>query len=304
MDIQLARTFLEIVATGSFVGAAHRLKISQAAVSMRIQALEKALGCRLFHRGRGGARLTATGRQFHRYAVMIIRMWDQALLEIALPSGFIGQVRLGGHYSLWRHFLSRWFSWMRRRGNAIALRTEAHGSGTLMQLLGDGMLDIGVLFDPQQRAGFVVERLFEEPLVLVSTTPDSTAPFDRGYMFVDWGPEFHKFHTAQFADLALSGLQSDLGAYAVEHILEDGGSGYFPEPVVRSHLRAGRLHRVKGAPRFATPIYAVYPQGDLEKAVQIALDGLREIAAKEAKKNGGPPIGRLTQFAAGSTGAA
>jgi DNA-binding transcriptional LysR family regulator len=44
-----------------------------------------------------------------------------------------------------------------------------------MELLGDGMLDIGVLFDPEQRSGFVVERLFEEPLVLVSTARDTTA---------------------------------------------------------------------------------------------------------------------------------
>jgi LysR family transcriptional regulator, flagellar master operon regulator len=283
MDVQLARTFLEVVAAGSFVGAAERLGISQAAVSMRVQALENQLGCTLFHRGRTGARLTPAGRHFHRYAATIKKLWDQAILEVTLPKGFIGQVRLGGHYSLWRHFLSRWLSWMRRHGHGIALRTEAHGSRTLMELISDGMLDVGVLFDPEQRTGFIVERLFGEPLVLVSTARESAAPYDDGYMFVDWGPEFQKFHTQTFPNLALSGLQTDLGAFAVEFVLKNGGSGYFPEPVVNPHLQAGRLHRVKRAPRYVTPIFAVYRQGDLGKPVQTALDGLRKISHEESQ---------------------
>ncbi len=281
MDIELCRTFLEIVTSGSFVKAAERLNVSQAAVSMRIRALEGQLDCSLFHRGRSGSRLTAAGRQFHRYAIMIKGMWDRARLEVAVPEGVVGQVRLGGHYSLWRYYLLHWFRWMRRQSVPIALRTEAHGSGTLMQLLSDGMLDIGVLFAPEQRAGFVVERLFAETLVLVSTSAGAGAPPDDGYIFVDWGPEFHKFHAAQFAKRALPVFQTNLGAFAVEQILEGGGSGYFPEPVVRAYLRAGRLHRVKGAPRFVTPIYAVYREGTLDEARQIALDGLRQIARQE-----------------------
>lgn len=284
MDVQLARTFLEVVAGGSFVRAAERLGISQAAVSMRIQALENQLGCTLFQRGRGGAKLTPAGRQFHRCAITMKQAWDQALLEVSLPPGFIGQVRLGGHYSLWRYFLSRWLVWMRRNGDNIALRTEAHGSRAVMALIGDGMLDIGVLFEPEQRAGFVVERLFEEPLVLVSTKNDSAAPYDAGYMFVDWGPEFYKFHMASFPDVALSGFQTDLGAFAVEHMLESGGSGYFPEPVVRPMLQAGRLHRVKSAPRYVTPIYAVYREGELNEALDTALVGLRHITREESER--------------------
>jgi len=284
-DIHLATTFLEVVASGSFGAAAEHLYVSQAAVSMRIQALEAQLGCTLFNRGRGGARLTPAGRKFQRYAVSLKQVWDQALLDVALPNGFAGQVRLGGHYSLWRHFLLRWYSWMRAHGPAIALRTEAHGGEALMLRLRDGMLDVGVLFDPQQLGGFVIERLFEEPLALVATTPDSSGPTDPGYVFVDWGPEFQRFHIRHFPRLALPGLQTDLGAFAVEHILEEGGAGFFPEPVIQPHLRAGRLHRVQGAPRFVTPIYAVYREGQSGEALHIALDGLRAVAAGDGARN-------------------
>jgi len=61
MDIQLARTFLAVAATGSFIGAAERLHITQSTVSARIKTLEQQLGTSLFRRGRGGAELTAPG---------------------------------------------------------------------------------------------------------------------------------------------------------------------------------------------------------------------------------------------------
>jgi DNA-binding transcriptional LysR family regulator len=287
MDIGLISTFLEVVARGSFVAAAERLNVSQAAVSMRIQAMESELGSTLFQRGRGGAKLTPAGRQFQHHAILLKRVWDQARLQIALPTGVTGLVRIGAPYSLWRHFLVRWFAWMRKHGRNIAVRTEAHESNTITQLLSEGMLDIGVVFDPEQRSGFTIERVFEEPLVLVSTSGNSGAPQDKGYIFVDWGPEFRKFHATQFASSSLPRMQTNLGSFAVEQILATGGSGYFPEPVVRPLLRDGRLHRVKGAPRFGTPIYAVYQDGELNEATRIALQGIRLTAKQESATRAG-----------------
>ena len=59
MDIDRARTFLEIVHTGSFLKAADRLHVTQTTVSARIRTLEEELGRRLFDRNRNGATLTA-----------------------------------------------------------------------------------------------------------------------------------------------------------------------------------------------------------------------------------------------------
>ena len=47
MDIELARTFLEIVRTGSFMAAAERLHITQTTVTARMQNLQGQLGCRI-----------------------------------------------------------------------------------------------------------------------------------------------------------------------------------------------------------------------------------------------------------------
>jgi DNA-binding transcriptional LysR family regulator len=74
MDIQLARTFLEIVSTRSFVRAAQRLHVTQTAVSARVKALEDLLGRRLFVRGKSGASLTAAGEQFLRHASTLVQV--------------------------------------------------------------------------------------------------------------------------------------------------------------------------------------------------------------------------------------
>ena len=50
MDIELARTFIEIVSTGSFIRASERLNVAQTTVSARIRSLEQQLGRPLFIR--------------------------------------------------------------------------------------------------------------------------------------------------------------------------------------------------------------------------------------------------------------
>ena len=61
MDIDLTRTFLQIVRTGSLVAAASQLNVTQTAVTARIKTLETQLNCRLFVRSKAGATLTADG---------------------------------------------------------------------------------------------------------------------------------------------------------------------------------------------------------------------------------------------------
>jgi DNA-binding Lrp family transcriptional regulator len=44
MDLDLARTFVAVVETGSFVRAAERVHVTQSTVSMRIKSLEEQRG--------------------------------------------------------------------------------------------------------------------------------------------------------------------------------------------------------------------------------------------------------------------
>jgi DNA-binding transcriptional LysR family regulator len=64
MDIELARTFLAVVETGSFFNAAGKVNVTQSTVSMRIRTLEQQLGQPVFERSKTGVTMTAAGRNF------------------------------------------------------------------------------------------------------------------------------------------------------------------------------------------------------------------------------------------------
>ena len=61
MDIDLLKTFVEVVRTRHFGRAAENLYITQSAVSFRIRQLEQSLGVNLFIRQRNNIQLTAPG---------------------------------------------------------------------------------------------------------------------------------------------------------------------------------------------------------------------------------------------------
>src|SRR5574340_151291 len=149
MDLELARTFLEVVGAGSFVGAGQRLNVTQSTVSMRIRLLEEQLGVRLFVRNKEGATLTAAGAQFQRHAAGLSRVWQQARQDVALPRGFRTTLRIGGEAGLWNRWLHHLVPWMRQNARDIALRCEVGLPEGMTHALMEGLLDVGVLYSPQ-----------------------------------------------------------------------------------------------------------------------------------------------------------
>ncbi|MGE5546926.1 MAG: LysR family transcriptional regulator [Solirubrobacterales bacterium] len=284
MNIDLARTFLEIVETGNFNKAAERLDVTQSTVSMRIKALEDELGRPLFVRSKSGTELTAAGAQFRRYAATLVRVWEQARHEIALPPGYRSVLNVGGQFSLWDRLLVQWIPWMRTALPDVALRAEVGLSDGLMRQLAEGLIDIGVMYSPQARPGMIIEKLLEERLVMVSTRRRAVTDGDQDYVFVDWGPEYRQNHGQAFPDLKTPAVSVGLGALGLQHILSYGGSGYFPMRVVRSYLAAGRLFQVDDAPEFRRPAWLVYTQEESrEEWFTTALEGLRHVASLESE---------------------
>jgi DNA-binding transcriptional LysR family regulator len=279
MDVELARTFLEIVRTRSFVRAAEQLNVSQTAVSARVRTLEEQLGRPLFVRNKNGASLTAAGEQFLRYAPMFVQLWQRARHQVAVPPGRRAVLTIGGELSLWHPWLIEWLHWMRRSAPDIALRIQVDLPDSLTDQVSTGALDVAVMYAPQYRPGSRVELLLEEKLVLVTTNPDARTVDPDGYVYVDWGSDFAHHHELSFPDDNNPGLFVGLGPLALTYILEAGGSGYFRQRVVAPYVAAGRLHLVAGAPSFFYPVYAVCSAQTDDELIELALDGLRSIAS-------------------------
>lgn len=282
MDVTLARTFLAVIETGSFVEAAKRVFVTQSTVSMRIKLLEDQLGKKLFERSKGGARLTPAGSRFEKHAQAIVRIWEHARLEIALPESYSASINIGGPYSLWDGFLLDWVARMRAKAPEIAIRSQTAFSDTLIQRLIDGTLDIGVMYAPQSRPGFQVEKLFEDEMVMVSGEKRRGSKPLANYVFVDWGPEFRADHSLNFPDLSAPALYMELGSLGLKYVLENRGSGYFPRRLVAPYLAEKRLKLIAGAPVFNYPAYAVYPADGSLDSLDLILTNLRHVAARQA----------------------
>jgi DNA-binding transcriptional LysR family regulator len=294
LDITLARTFLEIVAAGSFLRASERLHVTQTAVSARVRTLEELLARKLFVRNKSGASLTPAGEQFVRYAATIVQVWERARHQVAVPPGRRAVLAIGCEIALWDPLLLDWLLWMRRTAPLLALRTEVGVPADLLTRVAEGIVDIAVMYAPQQRPGLRIELLIEEKLVMVSTSKRTKTPNPADYVYVDWGPEFAAQHSLAFPGLSSAGVVAGLGPLGREYLLAAGGSGYFRLAVVRAHLESGRLHRVADAPEFLYPAYAVFADGAESKLITPALKGLKKVAASAGTGAPSPAKGRST----------
>ena len=281
MQVELAKTFLEVVTSGSFVDAAERLHVTQSTVSTRIRALEHELGRPLFIRNKAGAALTPAGAQFQRHAVAIIRLWEQARQDAIVPFGHKALLRIGGEAGIWSRLLYKWVPWMRENARNTALRCELGLSEGLIHNLVEGLLDIGVMYAPQSRPGLAVDMLVQEELVLLEAPTPEGQDWPGDYIYVDWGQEFHRNHRLRFPDRPSPGLFVGLGTLGFEHMLRHGGSGYFPRTLAAPYIASGGVRVIADAPTFTLPIYVVYPADVHADVISPALTGLQAIVRSE-----------------------
>jgi DNA-binding transcriptional LysR family regulator len=279
MNIEHMRAFLEVEATGSFQLASDKLCVTQSTISARIKVLEDRLNRQLFVRRRNGAELTAGDHQFHRHALRVVRSWDRARQEIALPEDLKAIVNLGIQLNHWDRVAAPWLNWMRSNASNIATHISSDYSEPLMLRLRDGLLDLAILYDPQQRPELVIEPFMTEKLVLVSTSPRGVESYRvDGYIFVDWGDSFKTQHSLAYPDAPSPKLSVGLGSVGLGHILKHGGSGYFIDETVKPLISEGRLHRVKNAAIFQRPTYLVYQNSPTDKELlNTAISGLKSI---------------------------
>jgi hypothetical protein len=196
---------------------------------------------------------------------------------------------VGGRFGLWEGLLLEWLPLMRQAAPDIAVRAEIGFEEDLMQGLVEGRIDIGVMYTTQSRPGLIVERLLEERLVLVSTKENGVAQPEESYVYIDWGAEFYAQHGVHFPDYAGAGVVANVGWLGLQHILQSGGSGYFPLRLVAPHLETGGLERRPLAPEFRLPAYAVYPDEPSADVVGLALGVMRQIAAGVSRSAGPTP---------------
>ncbi len=296
MDITLLKTFLEVAATGSFVSASERLFVTQSAVSLRIQRLEDSLGKPMFVRSKAGAELTNAGREFERYALSMIRVWEEARQQVAIPEGFTRSLTIGAQYSLWPRLGFRWVDALRADMPDLNIRAELGMPDRLTRFLIEGIMQVGLLYMPQLRPGLIADKVLEEELVMVATWPDAEMEeVAQHYLFVDWGAEFVGAHALELPDLTNPGLTFSLGAMAAEYLITRKGAAYLPARYIKRYLDSGQLHLVPDAPPFPYPVWAVW-RDDLDNRTYKTANAALERVVALAEADGDAVIEQLQEI--------
>lgn len=293
MDIQLAKTFLEIMSAGSFQEAAKRLHVTQTTVTARVKGLEEALGCRLFTRNRAGASLTQEGERFVEHAKNLVFTWQRARLELSMPLKASSSLVVGVENSLWNPLLVETINQIQSEkrpqvttgfnasvmqelnSEDIVFDARIETEARLIEQLDAGLLDAVVVHKPHYRSSFVVELLMEEKLIHVQSTKCS-----QPNLFVDWGEEFKAQYDAVLPNPRQQGFKTNLGPLALKVMLSQGGNGYFRTRVVQKYLASGELERVSGAPEFSYPVYLLYGEQTATDALRRFIDVLKQQSQK------------------------
>lgn len=277
MHIDQLRTFLEVAETCNFNKASINLNVTQSTVSARIRTLEDRLQKPVFVRNASGVSLTPAGTRLRQHAINIVRLWQRAEDEASLIDHFDHWIGLGTVLSLTSDVFPNWIARLQQNEPRLLIHAYADFSTYLMRQLTDGLIDIAVMYEPRPGPAFMLEELFDDEIILVSTSLPEGRTWREAYVFVDWGSAFRREHDEALPDIHTQ-IHFGLGTLALEHLLRNGGSGYFPRRMIGAHLANGSLRRVVDTPVMKRTAYAVYPDGSADKEiVKLARASLFEV---------------------------
>ncbi|WP_236235825.1 LysR family transcriptional regulator [Pseudomonas faucium] len=166
-DLNDLQAFRAVVEQGSFRKAAEAVRISQPALSRRIDKLEDALGVRLFERTTRKVSLTQAGRGFMPSVERLLDDLDNALLGISeVASTRLGQVTVACVPSAAYYFMPRVIAHYHQQFPRIKVKVLDASAHEVLSAVVDGEADFGLSFMGTQEADVDFEPLVQEHYVL------------------------------------------------------------------------------------------------------------------------------------------
>jgi DNA-binding transcriptional LysR family regulator len=139
-------TFAKAAELSCFTAAARSLRLTQAAVSQRVQALEQALGTSLFQRRGGRVLLTDAGRRLYPYAQRILALHDEARHEITgRKTAVAGDLSVAASSVPGEHLLPAILPAFRDKHPHIQVRVTVTDSQDVMDQVEHGKAHLGLV---------------------------------------------------------------------------------------------------------------------------------------------------------------
>lgn len=166
-DLDDLQAFRAIVENGSFRKAAEAVKITQPALSRRIEKLESALNVRLFDRTTRKVSLTAVGRAFVPEVERVLDQLDNALMSIAdVASSRMEHVTIACVPSAAYYFMPNVISEFHQLYPRIKIMVVDASAHEVSVAVATGEADFGVTFSGNLSPDVTFDLLLEERYVM------------------------------------------------------------------------------------------------------------------------------------------
>lgn len=246
-------TLLWIARLGTFAAAAARLNTTQPAISARVRELESHLGTALFRREGRTMALTPAGRELVRESEPLWARFQGVLMGCSDISGATGIVRIGAGEIAAASCLPGFVAQLGRDLPHVSLEVDIALTVDLIQQLASGHADIafaaGRIAHPMLRTAPIgsIDLLWLTRPATVAAMDSTQTPI---WSLSNLSPLYRIMKEA-IAASALADCPLNLCNNVrtmIDIVLEGGGIGIFPEPMVRQQVTDGRLVPVPGAP--------------------------------------------------------
>lgn len=161
-------TFSKAAELGSFTAAGKHLGLTQAAVSQRIQVLEKNLSVALFQRRGGRVYLTGQGQSLYEYAQKILDLHRQAREEVTgRESPIAGELLLAASSIPGEYLLPGILAVFRKQYPDIVVRAGQTDSLDVLTQIERGKVQLGLVGRKSEMPGVEFEAFATDEMVLV-----------------------------------------------------------------------------------------------------------------------------------------
>jgi DNA-binding transcriptional LysR family regulator len=172
LNLVWVRTFLALIESGSFQGAAAQLKLAQPTVSQQLRKLEELLGVRLVQRSRSGCEPTRAALEFLPYAQSLVRINQRAFAAIRGD-----HLRVGASSNVGIYLLQPYIRSFLRGRDPSTFDVVIDCNPVIAQKLDDTELDVAVMEWWDRRPGFEWKLWRSEPVVLIVPPHHLLAPY-------------------------------------------------------------------------------------------------------------------------------
>lgn len=163
VDIRQLRYFKCIADHGSLSQAAFKLNVVQSTLSHNLAQLEEELGIELFLRRPRGVELTEAGKTLYDYASQVLDALNNARRDVAATAHSIsGQIWIGLNHTATKLLSLQILTTLTEQHADLRLGLIEDLSGTLIEHLIDGDIDLAVVFNPPDDPRIQATPLFRE----------------------------------------------------------------------------------------------------------------------------------------------